>query len=78
VFLVEPNFTVASELQAVARINRVGQTRETYSHRYIMEGTIEEQIIIDRHGKSVFGSGAKQDADSNWLLSMLENELNRA
>ena len=34
IFLVEPVFSAAVEAQAINRIHRIGQTRQTKVHRY--------------------------------------------
>lgn len=45
VVLVEPSMDIALERQAVGRVHRIGQTRVTYVHRIVVEGTIEDQIL---------------------------------
>ncbi|CAN8071847.1 unnamed protein product [Agarophyton chilense] len=45
VVLVEPSLQIALEAQAVGRVHRIGQTRETYVHRVIVRNTIEERIL---------------------------------
>ncbi|CAG1983420.1 unnamed protein product [Fusarium graminearum] len=44
VFLCEPLLNTALELQAIARVDRIGQTHETTVWLYLVSGTVEESI----------------------------------
>ncbi|KAI1131985.1 SNF2 family N-terminal domain-containing protein [Nemania abortiva] len=44
VFICEPLLNTALELQAIARVDRIGQEHETTVWLYVIEGTIEENI----------------------------------
>ena len=65
VILIEPVMSPAVEAQAVSRVLRIGQTKDTHVYRLVVKGTIEEQIIKMQHkrksGKpdgSLAGKGA--------------------
>ncbi|KAG5518538.1 hypothetical protein PMAC_002934 [Pneumocystis sp. 'macacae'] len=45
VFLCEPLINTAIELQAINRVHRIGQTKQTYVWLYVIKGTIEEKIV---------------------------------
>jgi SNF2 family DNA or RNA helicase len=45
VYLLEPCLNFGLEAQAIARINRIGQTKQTRVRRLICVGTIEEDIV---------------------------------
>lgn len=42
VYILEPQWNPMIETQAIARVNRLGQTRDVRVVRYIMKGTVEE------------------------------------
>ena len=44
VFLCEPLINTAIELQAIARVHRIGQRHETTVWMYLVEGTVEKSI----------------------------------
>ncbi|KAK1835366.1 putative ATP-dependent helicase IRC20 [Podospora conica] len=44
VFLCEPLLNTALELQAIARVDRIGQRHETTVWLYLVDGTVEESI----------------------------------
>jgi len=44
VFLFEPIMNAQQEAQAINRVYRIGQTRPTVVHKYIVNGTIEQRI----------------------------------
>ncbi|ORY71999.1 E3 ubiquitin-protein ligase [Pseudomassariella vexata] len=44
VFLCEPLLNTALELQAIARVDRIGQEHETTVWLYLVQGTVEESI----------------------------------
>lgn len=45
VFVMEPQFNPASEQQAVDRVHRLGQKREVFTYRYIMNQSFEEKML---------------------------------
>lgn len=46
VYMMEPQFNPAAEAQAVDRVHRLGQTREVFVTRFIMEDSFEDRMLI--------------------------------
>ena len=44
IFMVEPLLNCGLDSQAISRIHRIGQTRRTFIHRFLIEDTIEVKI----------------------------------
>ncbi|ETP34563.1 hypothetical protein F442_17138 [Phytophthora nicotianae P10297] len=49
VLLIEPLLSSSIEAQAVNRVHRLGQTRQTCVHRFIVQGSVEERIFYLGH-----------------------------
>ena len=45
VYVMEPQFNPAAEAQAIDRVHRLGQKREVFTHRYIMQESFEEKML---------------------------------
>ncbi|KAH6689544.1 E3 ubiquitin-protein ligase [Plectosphaerella plurivora] len=76
VFLCEPVLNTAIELQAIARVDRIGQKHETTVWLYLIEGTVEESIYnlslrrrLEHMGKA---RGKTRDSTPEVLDSTLE------
>ncbi|KAK6855681.1 hypothetical protein PG995_007832 [Apiospora arundinis] len=48
VYLMEPQWNPSIEEQALARVHRIGQTKEVTTIRFIMEGTIEKASSVSQ------------------------------
>ncbi|QDS67490.1 hypothetical protein FKW77_001194 [Venturia effusa] len=72
VFLCEPLINAAIELQAIARVHRIGQLRETRVYMYLISDTVEEAIYdisVSRRlahiGSSISNKTAEENAYSS-------------
>ncbi|KAL6060088.1 SNF2 histone linker PHD RING helicase [Balamuthia mandrillaris] len=75
VFLVEPSLNVASELQAIGRVHRMGQTNErTFVHRYFIRDTIESRIH-DLLSNEYQHQGQQKEEEERKMLSLEELDL---
>jgi E3 ubiquitin-protein ligase SHPRH len=52
VLLVEPTLNVSQEVQAIGRVHRIGQTKQTFVYRFLIRNSIEELVY------SLFKSGS--------------------
>ena len=52
VFILDPWWNPASEMQAISRAHRIGQTERVFVYRYISAETVEEKIIRLQERKS--------------------------
>lgn len=52
VFIIDPWWNPASEMQAVSRAHRIGQKKQVIVYRFISSGTIEEKIMKLQEQKS--------------------------
>lgn len=45
VYVMEPQFNPAAEAQAIDRVHRLGQKREVFTYRYIMDNSFEDKML---------------------------------
>jgi Superfamily II DNA/RNA helicases, SNF2 family len=56
IFIVDPWWNPAAEMQAVSRAHRIGQEKKVFVYRFISEETIEEKILLLKERKSALAS----------------------
>merc|ERR1719424_617837 len=74
VFLLDPWWNPACELQAIQRAHRIGQLREVKAVRFICKDTIEEKILKLQEKKQLVFD-ATIDASQASLVKLSENDL---
>jgi len=67
VILVEPALNPGDELQAVGRVHRIGQTKPTFVHRFIIKGTVEEKMYDLRKSKCL---NEDEESQGNFELKL--------
>ncbi|KAI9985703.1 hypothetical protein PInf_005102 [Phytophthora infestans] len=75
VLLIEPLLSSSIEAQAVNRVHRLGQTRQTRVHRFIVQGSVEERIF--RLGHKLKDHGAEDDQESKEEINDEDEGLQR-
>lgn len=80
VFLCEPLINTAIELQAIARVHRIGQHHETTVWMYLVEDTVEKSIydISVQRRLSHMGQVNKTSETSATSEAALENQIEAA
>ncbi|KAI1377396.1 SNF2 family N-terminal domain-containing protein [Hypoxylon crocopeplum] len=82
VFLCEPLLNTALELQAIARVDRIGQEHETTVWLYLIDGTVEESIYnlsvqrrLEHLGKNTKGKSKASTSEVSDLNLEAANSL---
>jgi len=66
VLLLEPVLDLGLEQQCVKRVDRIGQTKQTWVHRFLLRDTVEENVFaLSRRRRAGTGSEAQGDTDKN-------------
>ena len=50
--ILEPQPDLATELQMIGRVHRIGQTRQTYVHRLCVDGSFERSLATERQARA--------------------------
>jgi superfamily II DNA or RNA helicase len=74
VFILDPWWNPAVEMQAVDRAHRIGQQRPVFAYRLIARGTVEEKILELQKQKRTLAD-AVITADENLLRSLTADDL---
>merc|ERR1719473_2192185 len=74
VFLLDPWWNPACEMQAIQRAHRIGQTREVKAVRLITKDTIEEKIVQLQEKKQLVFD-ATMDGSAVALAKLTEQDL---
>ena len=69
VFLLDPWWNPAVEMQAVDRVHRIGQTNTVFVYRMVTAGTIEERIQALKAGKKMLFDRVVGDMSGDFDLS---------
>ena len=78
VFILDPWWNPAAEVQALSRAHRIGQYKSVFVYRYISSGSIEEKIVRLQEKKSrladtfIQSNNPLKDIDLNQILDILE------
>lgn len=77
VFILDPWWNPASEIQAMNRAHRIGQDKNVFVYRYISSGTLEEKITKLQERKSklaesfIQSNNPLKDVDINQILEII-------
>ena len=78
VFLLDPWWNPASEMQALSRAHRIGQDKSIFVYRYITTNSIEEKIVRLQEKKSrladtfISSNNPLKDIDIQQILKIIE------
>jgi len=56
IFIIDPWWNPAAEMQAISRAHRIGQDKKVFVYRFISEGSIEEKIQILQEKKATLAN----------------------
>lgn len=71
IFLMDPWWNPAAEMQAIDRTHRIGQRKPIYATRFIIEDSIEDRILkLQDKKKLVFDGTVGGDASSMARLTV--------
>lgn len=74
VFLLDPWWNPAVEMQAIDRAHRIGQTRQVFAYRLICRNTVEEKIAELQNRKKQLADAILQ-ADNNLISDLTAEDL---
>ena len=76
IFILEPLLNKAMETQAINRVHRMGQLKQTKIHKYVVLNTVEETIYESSLTTTATGGGTSNNASSASGGEGLNNNIN--
>ena len=64
VVILEPQLDLATELQMIGRVHRIGQTRQTYVHRLCVDGSFERSLASERQARAASAHQLEQGGEA--------------
>lgn len=74
VYIFDPWWNAAAELQAVDRVHRIGQKNSVFSYKLITRGTIEEKILQLQHSKQELAAALVESDQNTGNMKHLKEE----
>lgn len=74
VYLVDPWWNPAAELQAIDRAHRIGQTRKVFAYKMICKDTVEEKILQLQERKKMLADELIQE-DAGFVKSLSRDDV---
>ena len=75
--LFDSDWNPQSDIQAMARVHRIGQTKTVHVYRLVSSGTVEERVGISQHGFDDVVRIKAHTYLASWLSSRCWNALRR-
>jgi SNF2 family DNA or RNA helicase len=74
VYLVDPWWNPAAEMQAIDRAHRIGQTRKVFAYKMICKDTVEEKILRLQEKKKMLADDLIQE-DAGFVKSLSREDV---
>lgn len=72
VFILDPWWNDAAEMQAISRAHRIGQTKNVFVYKFITKNSVEEKIMVLQQNKRTLSSSLIEGTEITGNLEMAE------
>jgi SNF2 family DNA or RNA helicase len=74
VYIVDPWWNPAAEMQAIDRAHRIGQTRKVFAYKMICKDTVEERILQMQQRKKMLADDLIQE-DAGFVKNLSREDI---
>jgi non-specific serine/threonine protein kinase len=74
VYIVDPWWNPAAEMQAIDRAHRIGQKRKVFAYKMICKDSVEEKILLLQQKKKMLADDLIQE-DSNFVKTLSRDDI---